>query len=245
MRLDSWSSSVKIFRRNIFLIIIGGVSLALLTGCGSLLPQPSNNPPTSVNSIPTDIEEVSIVFIGDSIMSGYGTENEEGWPDILAKESERPILNLGCAGAGFVSVGVCGENYAGLVLQAAASNPQVVVIQGSDNDFGYDYETVKDATEATVEELRALLPNTRIIGLNTVMWRYDEVSEAVDTTSELLKVAVEKNDGDFVDIGQPTAGVESYIQEDLEHPNVEGQEFLAKTVKDALASANVFLEYTY
>lgn len=178
-------------------------------------------------------------------MSGYGTENEEGWPDILAKESERSILNLGCAGAGFVSEGDCGMNYAGLVAEAAKYAPQVVVIQGSDNDFGYDYETVKEATEAAVEKIRALLPNTRIIGLNTVMWRYDEFAEAVDTTSELLKAAVEKNDGDFVDIGQPTAGVESYVQEDLEHPSKDGQKALALVVKHGLSSVNVLLKYTF
>ena len=236
---------MRTLKRGLIALTIGGIALTLLTGCGSLLPQQSNDPPSSINGIPTDVEEASIVFIGDSIMSGYGTENEEGWPDILAKESERSILNLGCAGAGFVNEGDCGMNYAGLVAEAARYEPQVVVIQGSDNDFGYDYETVKEATEVAVEEIRLLLPSTRIIGLNTVMWRYDEFSEAVDTTSELLKAAVEKNDGDFVDIGQPTAGVESYVQEDLEHPSKDGQKALASAVKNGLSSVNVLLEYTF
>lgn len=235
---------MKILKSSALIVTIG-VGLTLLSGCGSLLPQQSNDPPSSINGIPTDVEEASIVFIGDSIMSGYGTESEEGWPDILAKESERPILNLGCAGAGFVNVGDCGMNYAGLVAKAAEYEPQVVVIQGSDNDFGYDSETVKDATEATVEEIRALLPNTRTVGINTVMWRYDEFAGPTDTTSEILERAVTANGGDFVDIGQPTAGIKEYIQDDLEHPSDEGQQILATAVKEGLASVNVLLEYTF
>lgn len=236
---------MKSLKRDLFLAIVGTATAALLVGCGNLIPQQSNDSPSSVNGTPTAVEEVSIVFIGDSIMSGYGTESEEGWPDLLAKESERPILNLGCAGAGFVNVGECGMNYAGLAMETAKYEPQVVVIQSSDNDFGYDYETVKDATEATVEELRALLPNTRIVGLNTVMWRYDEFAEPTDTTSNLLKSAVLANGGDFVDIGQPTAGIEEYTQDDLEHPSDEGQRVLASAVKEGLASVNVLLEYTF
>lgn len=236
---------MKRLKRGLFLAGVGISTAALLVGCGNLIPQQSNEPPSSIKGIPTDVEEASIVFIGDSIMSGYGTENDEGWPDLLAKESERPILNLGCAGAGFVNVGDCGMNYSGLVTEAAKYDPQVVVIQGSDNDFGYDYEVVKDANEATIEEIRALLPNTRIVGLNTVMWCYEEFAEPTDTTSEILERAVTANGGDFVDIGQPTAGIKEYIQDDLEHPSDEGQQVLATSVKDGLASVNVLLEYTF
>lgn len=220
-------------------------SLAFLSGCGSLLPQQSNDPPSSINGIPTDVEEASIVFIGDSIMSGYGTKNEEGWPDLLAEESERPILNLGCAGAGFVNVGDCGLAYSGLVAEAAKYEPQVVVIQGSDNDFGYSGEEVKEATDGTIKKLRELLPNTRIVGINTVMWRYEEFQSLTDENSALLKTAVEQNGGDFVEIGQPIAGVENYVQDDLEHPSEEGQAVLAAAVKEGLATVNVLMEYTF
>lgn len=220
-------------------------ALALLTGCSSLLPQPSDDPPTSIDGIPTDVKEASIVFIGDSIMSGYGTENEEGWPDILAKDSERSILNLGCAGAGFVNVGDCGVSYEGLVRGIVKLQPQVVVIQGSDNDFGYELDTVKEATDETIKELHQLLPNTRIVGLNTLMWRYDEFQEATDTNSKVLETAVKLNGGYFVSIGQPTAGVEAYVQDDLEHPSDEGQAVIAKAAKEGLASVNVLMEYTY
>lgn len=236
---------MKHIKRGLFLVIIGTASAILIAGCGNLIPQQSNEPPSSINGIPADVEEASIVFIGDSIMSGYGTENEKGWPDLLAEESERPILNLGCAGAGFVNVGDCGLDYSGLVAEAAKYEPQVVVIQGSDNDFGYSSEEVKEATDETIKELRELLPNTRIVGLNTVMWRYEEFAEATDASSELLRRAVEENSGDFVDIGQPTTGVQAYVQDDLEHPSAEGQAALAAAVKEGLATVNVLMEYTF
>lgn len=236
---------MRILKSGLIALTIGGIALTLLTGCGNLIPQQSNEPPRSINGIPTDVEEASIVFIGDSIMSGYGTENEEGWPDILAKESERPILNLGCAGGGFVNVGECGVAYEGLIRGVAELQPQVVVIQGSDNDFGYDLETVKKATDDTVSEIHRLLPNARILGLNTFVWRYDEFQEETDATSQLLEAAVVENGGDFVAIGQPTVGVEDYVQDDFEHPSDEGQLVIAKAVKEGLASVNVLLEYTY
>jgi hypothetical protein len=78
------------------------------------------------------------------------------------------IVNLGCSGAGFTITGDCGDDYAGLVQQAIALHPAVVLIQSSDNDSGASQDDIDASTRATVDELRAALPDAQLIGIATL-----------------------------------------------------------------------------
>jgi hypothetical protein len=105
------------------------------------------------------------------------------------------IVNLGCSGAGFTITGDCGDDYAGLVQQAIALHPAVVLIQSSDNDSGASQDDIDASTRATVDELRAALPDAQLIGIAT-LWHLDwDEPDAIGWSSDALQRAVADDDG--------------------------------------------------
>jgi acyl-CoA thioesterase I len=148
---------------------------------------------------------LKVATIGDSIMSGNGLDPSEAWPVLLSASTGAAVANLGCGGAGFVAVGECDTDYSGLVAEAAAGHPDVVIIQSSDNDFGEDDDDIAAATTATVASIRAALPDARIIGLSTLWDQPGELPDQVASTSDDLRTAVEAVGGTFIDLGQPLA----------------------------------------
>jgi acyl-CoA thioesterase I len=175
---------------------------------GALTPSPSPSPPRVAGSashrhaVPAPLK---VATIGDSIMSGHGLDPAQAWPVLLGARESVAVSNLGCGGAGFIAVGECDTDYSGLVAEAAAEHPDVVIIQSSDNDFGEDDDDIASATTATVASLRTALPNARIIGFSTLWDQPGELPDQVASTSDDLRSAVEAVGGTFIDLGQPLA----------------------------------------
>jgi acyl-CoA thioesterase I len=175
---------------------------------GGATPSPSPSPArvagssAHVRAVPATLR---VATIGDSIMAGNGLDPDQAWPMLLAAQDAVSVANLGCGGAGFIAVGECDTDYSGLVAEAAADQPDVVIIQSSDNDFGQDDDDIAAATTATVASLRAALPNARIIGFSTLWDQPGELPDQVASTSDDLRTAVEAVGGTFIDLGQPVA----------------------------------------
>lgn len=184
----------------------------------------------------------TIVTIGDSIMAGFGLDDpSQAWPALLAAATGDTVVNLGCSGAGFVVAGDCGTDYAGLIDQAVAAQPDLVIVQSSDNDMDETQATLDAATASTVTALREALPNARIVGLNT-LWNptFDDPA-AITWSSDALRAAVTDAGGDFVSIGQPLQGRDDLLQWDLEHPDPAGQIVLCDAIQQALTDAGILL----
>jgi lysophospholipase L1-like esterase len=184
----------------------------------------------------------SVVTIGDSIMAGYGLDSaSDAWPALLARAGHLEVTNLGCSSGGFVAVGSCGSDYAGLIDQAVAADPAIVVVQSSDNDFTESAASIDTATRRTMHAVRAALPKAEIIGLSTLWDQPGAVPDEVQETSASLRRAVTAVHGTFVDIGQPLAGHEALLQSDSEHPTVAGQHALLRAVLRNVRRAGVAL----
>lgn len=183
-----------------------------------------------------------IVTIGDSIMSGLGLEDDElPWPVLLGEEAGIPVTNLACDGAGFVVEGDCGEDFAGLVAQAATEDPDLIIIQSSDNDADESEDDIWTATSDTVAELRATAPGARLVGLSTLWNSPWEEPETISWSSHALESAVEAEGGTFVWIGQPLREDTELLQWDDEHPTEAGQQVLLETIRGALTDAGIAL----
>ncbi len=182
-----------------------------------------------------------VVTIGDSIMAGLGLEPDEAWPRLVARDAATDVVNLSCSGAGFTIVGDCGDDYAALIKQAIAMNPDVVVVQSSDNDVDSTHDDIDRATRDAIDELHAALPSARLIGIGT-LWQLDgDEPEAIGWSSDALQNAMDADGGVFVSIGQPLRGRPELLQWDGEHPNAEGQIVLRDAVEAAFADAGVVL----
>lgn len=182
-----------------------------------------------------------VVAIGDSIMKGHGLSAEQAWPAMLAATNGWDLTNLACDGAGFVAAGDdndCGADFSGLVSEAVALHPALILISGSSNDLGTDNEQLNSETESVVSSLRAKLPATTIVGISTV-WNDTVAPNQMDDINEQVRTAIPAVNGTYLDIGQPLAGHRSWLQSDDIHPTVRGQQQLAKVIAGAIRSAKL------
>ena len=182
-----------------------------------------------------------VVTIGDSIMAGLGLDSDEAWPALLARGTGADIVNLSCSGAGFTIVGDCGDDYSGLVDRAISLRPDTVIVQSSDNDADGSEDEIAEATHAAIDQLRAALPDARLIGIGT-LWHLDwDEPDAIGWSSDALQSAVDADGGVFVSIGQPLRGRPELLQWDGEHPNAQGQVVLCDAVEAAFDDDGIVL----
>lgn len=187
--------------------------------------------------------EEHVVTIGDSIMAGYGLDSEDrAWPTLLAAKDHFEVTNVACSGAGFINDGdACNTHYDGLVSQAVAAKPTLVIVQSSDNDMGESAGDIQRATSETIEDIHSALPHAEIVGLSTLWDQPGSIPDEVPVSSDALEAAVTAVHGKYVDIGQPIAGGHGLLQSDSEHPTVAGQRVLADAIGKDLAQAGIRL----
>lgn len=180
----------------------------------------------------------SLVTIGDSIMAGHGVSEGEDWVTILAADKGWNVTNLAVDGAGFLTIGDDGHTFADQAQAAVALDPDLIIIQGSSNDFGADDSTLETETLATVAYLHAALPDTEIIGLSTI-WGDDYYPDQLLEINDQVQRATAISAGIYLDLAQPIAGGVGLIQPDAIHPTALGQRALADAIENALTNAGV------
>jgi len=205
---------------------------ALLLGTVALSGCSSASSPLAVGAtIPAGKHPV-VAIVGDSIESGMGLEPFEAWPALVAVDRRWGLQNFSEPGAGFVAVGSTNADFNGQIDQAIAARANVVLIGASDNDLGQDDAAVAKAMAAAVERLSDALPKARLIGYNAL------TGEASDSDlaplNDALKQAVTAAGGTWIDLGQPYRGQVGLVQDDGEHPTLEGQQAIASVVLSRL-----------
>lgn len=235
---------------------MGALAVAALALAGCVDAPASGEEPSTVSPTSAPIAETpsptptptssprvqgTVVTIGDSIMAGYGIDAEDAWPALLERETGASIVNLGCDGAGFVEDGDCGADYAGLLPDAAAEEPALVIIQSSDNDSDDSPATIRRETQTTIQRLHEMMPHAQLVGLST-LWNLPwDAPDTIQASSDALESAVTSVGGRFVSIGQPFEDDPDLLQDDSEHPTAEGQRVLASVIRMALLDAGVRL----
>ncbi|PZF62291.1 lipolytic protein G-D-S-L family [Curtobacterium sp. MCBD17_034] len=226
---------MKMLPKAILVSILGVAASSGLVGQTAFAEAADSTAPSAAN--PT---RPHIVTIGDSIMAGYGLASpDQAWPALEAADEHVDVTNLACSGAGFVRVGDCGTDFNGLVGQAVAAHPDLVVIQASDNDQGQSAAAIARGAWRTVARIHGALPDARIVGLSTLWNQPGPADPVVAESSDALQAAVTAAGGTFVDVGQPLAGQPQLLQGDSEHPTVEGQRVLGDAIADDLAAAGI------
>lgn len=202
------------------------------------LSAPALHPASTPTSSP-QAPPLRVVALGDSVMSGFGLSPDEAWPELLGARADLDLVNLACAGDGFVVTGDCGTAYSGFVPAVAALQPQLILVESSSNDFWEDGDEIRTDTADTVWALHDAAPDARIVGLSTI-WNDDpNVPDDTTVTSDALRDAVDAVGGIFVDVGQPLVGHPEWMQPDDVHPTPRGQRAIEQTVMSALQDADV------
>lgn len=190
-------------------------------------------------SVPPPPGVVQVVVIGDSLSTGVMTGG-----DAWTGHEASLLTSMGLAaaitsdsenGAGYAALGDSGDTFLDLVNRTVNARTRVVVLFGSDNDFGQpglDIDT--DVTMATVARLA---PHAALIVVGPPSAQGDPGQQLTDIR-RILRSAAERNDGLFVDTltlqwfqGHDSA----YIGPDGEHPNAAGEVYLARQMATLLA----------
>jgi acyl-CoA thioesterase-1 len=224
------------------ILTVVGVSVGTLSGpaVASTANSSAENSSTS-DSTSTQAPDspLQVLTIGDSIMNGHGLPRGQAWPYLVASADGWIVDNQGCDGAGVLTPGdpaKCGSDYAGIIRARAATHPDIVIIQGSSNDFGQSNRTLLAETITDLEALKAEFPTSQIVGLSTLWGSTYAPAQTADTDSQVKK-AVENVGGTYIDLGQPMFGHPELMQADDVHPNAAGQAVLAADIETMLTKA--------
>lgn len=135
------------------------VGLLLLAGCGG--EQPAAKPTVSATDAPPEVpvmgREVPIMAIGDSLLTGYGLDNGQGYPEVLEAALRARGIN-----ARVVNAGISGDTSAGgaqrlaFALDGQAAKPELVIISLGGNDMlrGLPPEETRANLERMLGELK-------------------------------------------------------------------------------------------
>ena len=171
-------------------------------------------------------------------MRGFGLDRSDAWPELISDSTGWQLTNLACDGAGFLTVGSaaeCASTFADVSRDAADLHPDLIIIEGSSNDFGQPDPELLQTTVTSLQILRSEFPNAQIIGLSTV-WSETTPPNQLATINTQVQQAVTAVGGYYLDIGQPMSGHPELMQGDDVHPTAAGQKVLATTIQSAISA---------
>jgi acyl-CoA thioesterase-1 len=226
-------------------ILLAGCAASRVEGQGTASAAPATTGSASAATSPGTSPSASApaaapmaVMIGDSIMNGYGLAPEQAWPTLVGDNLHWTVASLACDGAGFDAIGFadgCGDNFSGMVVEAASLHPQIVIISGSSNDLGADSGQLIGQTKAVLNAIRAALPDAIIYGISPV-WNDTAVPAQLTEINSQVRQAITDVRGTYVEIGQPLAGHREWVQDDDVHPTAKGQQVIATAIESALSA---------
>ncbi len=191
-----------------------------LSGCAT-----AASPDVAIGSAVKGGRHPIVAIVGDSIESGMGLEPFDAWPALVAVDRRWGLENFSEPGAGFIAVGATNQDFNGQIDQAIAAKADVVLIGASDNDLGQDTAAVAKAMAAAVERLSDALPKAHLVGYNALTGEANDSDLA--PLNDALRTAITAAGGKWVDLGQPYRGQAGLVQDDGEHPTLEGQQAIA------------------
>jgi lysophospholipase L1-like esterase len=181
----------------------------------------------------------NVAFVGDSYTQGLGaSEPDKRWTSLVSQRMGWNEHNFGRGGTGYLASSRYGPNYLGMLDQVAASNPDIVVVSGGQNDrtpFEQNDPAVPQAITSTFSELRNRLPNVRIVAVGP--------SYPGPTTPSLIALSLDVENaaravgGEYVSLIAPMPVVqEEMIIPDRLHVDDSGHAAIADRVVSVLRS---------
>ena len=199
----------------------------------------SYTPPPPMYTSQASQKPLTVAFIGDSYTAGSGVKPSEAWPALLGATRGWKVVNVARGGTGYLksfTTGgqvACGNdvcpNYLGMVPDAAAASPDVVIVSGGRNDGTKLTADLQQNITATYSAIRKGLPAAKIIGLSPIL-AADDTPSSFPEFKPAVKAAVEAVGGTYVDLGSVFGGHPELIGPDGVHPNGAGQKMLADAV---------------
>ncbi|GEK81024.1 SGNH/GDSL hydrolase family protein [Agrococcus baldri] len=232
------------------------VGVVIAYGVGSLTDAPqeavvagdlaADGTETGQHAIVPDAEkgeqpEPVVVFIGDSYTVGQNTPLEGiGFTERLSELRDWQPVNLAISGTGYAKSheqSWCPPEgcpaYAGVIDDAVAADPDIVVVSGGRNDMWLeDQAAVATAIAEFYTQLRAAFPTERLI-VTSPLWSDGPTPAVLLPIREQVAEQATRVGAEYVDLGDLFEDRPELITDDDIHPTADGLELIAESV-DAL-----------
>jgi lysophospholipase L1-like esterase len=203
---------------------------------------PEALPGTAAGRGPDEAEEQPrVTFIGDSWTVGVGATGEYGYAMLTADQLGWRYAALGVGGSGYTRPGLTNSTFDDRVDMAVATDPDIIVVQGSVNERRSTPNMIAEAALATLTRLRAEAdPDTEILVVGSTY-----VPGSADTTIDWINDAIE---GAALQAGVPfvNPATEGWLDPadpaewaDVHHPNDLGHQLLADRLEQELLAVLV------
>ena len=178
---------------------------------------------------------VDLVFIGDSITSGWESRGTEVWEKFYGK---RNAVNLGIGGdrTQHVSWRLNNGNLKGISPKAA------VVMIGTNNSRDNTSEQIAEGVKLIIEQLRTKLPDTKVLLLGIFPRGENNDDERRQVTQKANAMISKLADGEhvhYLDIGQKFMNDDGVLTRgmmpDLLHLNGDGYAIWAESIEASLS----------
>ena len=164
-----------------------------------------------------------VVFLGDSLASGWGVEKGNGFVEVLAPDLGVEVVNLAIKGK------TTGESVDRVAKEVLPLKPSLVVIELGGNDAlqKVSPETTKANLAKMIETVHAQKIPVLLLGVRGGVFS-DKFADVYQDLSESYEVALVPDimDGVFTNPSLKT---------DTIHPNAKGHKVVAETVRPKLS----------
>ncbi|MBT1541357.1 SGNH/GDSL hydrolase family protein [Curtobacterium flaccumfaciens pv. flaccumfaciens] len=223
------------------LLILPSVSSACQPVSSSTSASAVAAPGVSAERIAAAIEPGSrVLIVGDSYTSGRGsTSGIHGWAQDISEDRGWKAKIDDYPGTGYVDVGASGSShftFGPRIERDASFDPELVIVQGSQNDWLVDADTLRAAVERTLRTAQQTWPDAVVVAFGPsapLPHAKTTVGVAASVSSAAATVGVPYIDA-LAGRWFTTTNSPGYSAPDGGHPNDAGHQYLADRVSEAL-----------
>lgn len=235
-------SSKNWFRENlkyIGLVVAAAIAVGLLAVALNQPTPSSSRPLTATTTPPPETptpEPTSVAFLGDSLTAGVGADKPStGYASLAGKTLGWPTSVFGYGGTGYTVDFGEGVRYGGRVDLVIEAAPDIVIIQGSTNDYAASSDEIYAAAKDLYAQLSAALPDATLVVLGPL--------DSPDSNPSLVTVAFDSVQRAAADVGIQFVDARSTPWLDVAtdfsdgfHPNQTGHEKMAAQLSTILST---------
>jgi acyl-CoA thioesterase I len=184
-------------------------------------------------------DPVRVSVIGDSLSTGINTPGDPWTSEaqVLFRRHGQNVRMVNAAenGAGYAVAGQLGDDYLGQADEIVGPATQVVLVFGSDNDLGQ--ADLAPAVTRTLAHVTSLAPRASLVVVGPPAPPADSASD-LRGIRDVLRTATRQAGGRFVDplsSGWFHGAARRFVSSDGEHPNRDGERYLARRMAAVLA----------
>jgi acyl-CoA thioesterase-1 len=181
-----------------------------------------------------------VLIVGDSYTTGRGSyDGTHGWAQDLVAERNWDATIDGVPGSGYVNTGATNStrwNYISRIERSASLTPELVIVQGSQNDWLVSAETLRTRVERTLRTAKRQWPDAVVVAIGPSAPQ--PRAESTAGISAAVAAGAHAAGVPFIDPLDEQwftrMNSASYAAGDGQHLNDDGYRYLAAKIEDAL-----------